>query len=503
MLQPRNLMNFSDLGLSQPILRSLDAAGYQSPTPIQAQAIPHVLSGRDLIGCAQTGTGKTAAFALPILDRLINSPKASGKAKTQVLVLSPTRELAAQIGASFQAYSRHTSLRAAVVFGGVPIQRQVQELARGVDVLVATPGRLLDLMQERAVSLADVRMFVLDEADRMLDMGFVNDVMRIAKAVPKQRQTLLFSATLPDNIRKLAQSLLELPVHVAVDPVSSTAETLDQSVYFVDKPDKRSLLEWVIRDLKIDRTLTFTRTKHGADRVAEFLQRRGIPAAALHGNKSQSARQRALESFKNGKLQVLVATDIAARGIDIDQLTHVINYELPNTLESYVHRIGRSGRAGASGAALSFCDAEERAYLRNIERSIRVPIRVVDNHPHPPRRGEEAPRERSRQTGPARLARGGAAQQPSAAVRNGRGGGSYRANEQRVAQQPSASRAGRGDGRPRADAQNAQQHSRRGRDDGRSRVDEQIAELERTTSAAAPRPVKPGFSSPRRRFSGR
>jgi ATP-dependent RNA helicase RhlE len=482
-------MKFSDLGLSQPILRSLDAAGYQSPTPIQAQAIPQVLSGRDIIGCAQTGTGKTAAFALPILDRLVNSPKPSGKPKIQVLVLSPTRELAAQIGASFEAYSRHTSLRAAVVFGGVSVQRQIQELARGVDVLVATPGRLLDLMKLKALSLADVRVFVLDEADRMLDMGFVNDVMRIAKAVPKTRQTLLFSATLPENIRSLANSLLTSPVHVAVDPISSTAETLDQSVYFVDKAEKRSLLAWVIRDLKIDRTLAFTRTKHGADRVAEFLQQRGISAAALHGNKSQNARQRALDAFKSGKLRVLVATDIAARGIDIDQLSHVINYEVPNTTESYVHRIGRSGRAGASGAALSFCDAEERAYLRNIERSTRVPIRVVGDHPHLPRNkpageaSQSAPSaQRDRQRGGGRRGGGGDGRRGGGDAR--RGGGDAR-------------HGGGGSGPSR---------QARGHGAGRARVDEQVATLERTGTAAQAqspaRPVKPGFSSPRRRRSG-
>jgi ATP-dependent RNA helicase RhlE len=487
MLQPRNLMKFSDLGLSQPILRSLDAAGYQSPTPIQAQAIPQVLSGRDIIGCAQTGTGKTAAFALPILDRLVNSPKPSGRAKIQVLVLSPTRELAAQIAESFETYSRHTTLRAAVVFGGVSVQRQIQELARGVDVLVATPGRLLDLMKLKALSLADVRVFVLDEADRMLDMGFVNDVMRIAKAVPKTRQTLLFSATLPENIRSLANSLLTSPVHVAVDPVSSTAETLDQSVYFVDKAEKRSLLAWVLRDLKIDRTLAFTRTKHGADRVAEFLQQRGISAAALHGNKSQNARQRALDAFKSGKLQVLVATDIAARGIDIDQLSHVINYEVPNTTESYVHRIGRSGRAGASGAALSFCDAEERPYLRNIERSIRMPIRVVGDHPHLPRNkpagevSQSAPSsQRDRQRGGGRRGGGG-----GDARRGGGGGGDAR-------------RGGGGSAPSR--------QARGGHSAGRARVDEQVATLERDGTAAgaqAPaRPAKPGFSSPRRRRSG-
>jgi ATP-dependent RNA helicase RhlE len=385
-------MNFSDLGLSQPVLRALDAAGYPSPTPIQAQAIPHILSGRDLFGCAQTGTGKTAAFAVPIVDRLIASAAPAGRPKTRVLVLTPTRELAAQIAGSFETYGRHTSLRYAVVFGGVGMQRQIQTLARGVDVLVATPGRLLDLMKQRAISLADVRVLVLDEADRMLDMGFVNDVMRITAAVPKTRQTLLFSATLPDSIRSLAQSLLSSPVHVAVDVVSSAAETLDQSVYFVDKADKRALLAWVLQDLKIERTLAFTRTKHGADRVVDFLQKRGVTAAALHGNKSQNARERALDAFKSGKLRVLVATDIAARGIDIEQLSHVINFEVPNTPESYVHRIGRSGRAGASGAALSFCDAEERPYLRSIERLIRMPIRVVHNHPHPPQQGRATQR---------------------------------------------------------------------------------------------------------------
>jgi ATP-dependent RNA helicase RhlE len=471
-------MKFSDLGLSQPVLRALDAAGYQSPTPIQVQAIPHVLSGRDLIGCAQTGTGKTAAFALPILDRLITAPKSNGKPKTRVLVLSPTRELAAQIGDSFTAYSRHTQLKCTVVFGGVNIQRQIQELGRGVDVLVATPGRLLDLMQLRVASLADINTFVLDEADRMLDMGFVNDVMKIARAVPKTRQTLLFSATLPNSIRSLANSLLTSPVHVAVDPVSSTAETLDQSVYFVDKADKRNLLAWVLRDLKIDRTLTFTRTKHGADRVAEFLQKKGITAAALHGNKSQNARQRALDSFKSGKLRVLVATDIAARGIDIEQLSHVINFELPNTLESYVHRIGRSGRAGASGTALSFVDSEERAYLRNIERSIRAPIRVVDDHPHLPgtggapqaARSERAPRDRQQS---ARTPRD---RQPARSPRDRQHTLGRRADVQRTA--------------PRRDAV-------------RGRLDEQLAAVERAAgdgiSQPEGRPVKPGFSSPRRR----
>ena len=384
-------MKFSDLGLSLPVLRALEATGYDAPTPIQAQAIPHVLAGRDLFGCAQTGTGKTAAFALPMLDRLAASRAAQGpKRKTRALVLTPTRELASQIESSFTEYGRYTGLRSAVVFGGVGMQRQIEQLARGVDILVATPGRLLDLMQQRAVSLADVRVLVLDEADRMLDMGFVTDVMRIARSVPKERQTLMFSATLPEGIRSIAKSLLSEPVHVAVDAESSTAETLDQSVYFVDKANKRALLAWVLQDLEIDRTLAFTRTKHGADRVVEFLQKRGIASAALHGNKSQNARERALAAFKDGKLRVLVATDIAARGIDIERLSHVINYEVPNTPESYVHRIGRSGRAGMAGAALSFCDLEERPYLRSIERLIQMPIRVIGDHPHPPTQTESA-----------------------------------------------------------------------------------------------------------------
>jgi ATP-dependent RNA helicase RhlE len=375
-------MDFSKLGLSQPILRAIDAEGYHMPTPIQVQAIPHVLEGRDLLGCAQTGTGKTAAFALPIIDRLAGQARSREARDPRALILTPTRELASQIGESFEVYGRHTALRCEVTFGGVNIRRQISALARGTDVLVATPGRLLDLLDQRAVSLAAVRVFVLDEADRMLDMGFVNDVMRIARAVPKVRQTLLFSATMPDSIRSLAQSLLSSPVSVAVDPVSSATELVDQSVYFVEKADKRALLAWVLADLGIDRSLAFTRTKHGADRVVEYLQKRGVAAAALHGNKSQNARERALEAFKRGRLRVLVATDIAARGIDIDQLSHVINFDLPNIPESYVHRIGRGGRAGNTGAALSFCGSDERPYLRSIERLLQARIRVVENHPH-------------------------------------------------------------------------------------------------------------------------
>jgi ATP-dependent RNA helicase RhlE len=460
-------MKFTDLGLSGPVLRALAATGYEAPTPIQEQAIPHVLAGRDLFGCAQTGTGKTAAFALPMLDRLAATRGAHGsKPKTRALVLTPTRELAAQIGDSFAEYGRYTGLRSTVVFGGVSMQRQIERLAQGSEIVVATPGRLLDLMQQRAVSLAEVRILVLDEADRMLDMGFVNDVMRIARQVPKERQTLMFSATLPDGIRAIAKALLSSPVHVAVDPESSAAETLDQSVYFVDKANKRALLAWVLNDLGIDRTLAFTRTKHGADRVVEFLQKHGIASAALHGNKSQNARERALSAFKDGKLRVLVATDIAARGIDIERLSHVINYEVPNTPESYVHRIGRSGRAGTTGAALSFCDAEERPYLRSIERLIQMPIRVVGDHPHPPSQHGEA-------------------QVVSAGDQRGRRGGGQRhqASAPARGQQRRGTAAADGGGRGRAAS---------------ARAPAAIAAPELTSD----RPLKAGYSRPKRRRFG-
>ena len=384
---PMESMQFSDLGLSTPILRAIADAGYGTPTPIQQKAIPHVLSGRDLLGCAQTGTGKTAAFALPIIDNLSRSgnvrSERGGRRKVKVLVLSPTRELASQIGESFVTYGRHSGLTCSVIFGGVNQNKQVDALARGVDVLVATPGRLLDLLGQGVLSLADVSVFVLDEADRMLDMGFVHDVKRIAAQVPKVRQTLLFSATMPDSIRALANSLLHEPVEVAVAPVSSTAQTVDQVIYFVEKADKRQLLTWILEDKRIDRALVFTRTKHGANRVVEFLEKRGIHAAAIHGNKSQNARERALDGFKQGRLRALVATDIAARGIDIDQLGFVINFDLPNIPEAYVHRIGRTGRAGAAGRAMSFCEQEERPYLADIERLIRMQIAAVTKHPYP------------------------------------------------------------------------------------------------------------------------
>jgi ATP-dependent RNA helicase RhlE len=382
-------MQFDQFGLSEPVLRAVAAEGYTEATPIQQKAIPHVLAGKDLLGCAQTGTGKTAAFALPIIENLlkqglIRPPRQGEKRRVRVLVLAPTRELASQIEESFLVYGRHTGLTSAVVFGGVNINRQIAILARGVDVLVATPGRLLDLMQQRAVSLADVSVYVLDEADRMLDMGFIHDVKRITQSVPALRQTLLFSATMPDAIRQFAARLLKSPVEVAVTPIASTAEKIDQSVYMVNKQDKRQLLLHVLKDPSIDRALVFTRTKHCANRVAETLQKSGVNAAAIHGNKSQSAREAALEGFKQKAVRVLVATDIAARGIDIDQLALVINFELPNVPEQYVHRIGRTGRAGCSGRAVSFCEGEERPYLADIERLIRQRIAVIHEHPFKP-----------------------------------------------------------------------------------------------------------------------
>ncbi|MCC6557727.1 MAG: DEAD/DEAH box helicase [Polyangiaceae bacterium] len=383
-------MQFSDLKLIDPLLRAVAAEGYDAPTPIQQQAIPPVLEGRDLLGCAQTGTGKTAAFALPILQRLSASPRSRA---IRALVLAPTRELAAQIGERFEAYGQHLGLRTAVIFGGVGKGAQIAALRRGVDVLVATPGRLLDLCADRAVALGGVEHLVLDEADRMLDMGFIHDVRRVVAMLPARRQTLLFSATMPPDIRDLAGSVLHRPVEVAVAPIAATADRIEQRVFFVERSDKRALLEHLLGDGSIRRALVFTRTKHGANRVAEQLNRARIGAAAIHGNKSQNARERALADFKQGATRVLVATDIAARGIDIDDVTHVINYDLPNVAESYVHRIGRTARAGASGIALSFCDGEERAYLADIERLIRTRLSVVEGHPHraaawPPARPE-------------------------------------------------------------------------------------------------------------------
>ena len=377
-------MLFTDLKLIKPILDALETEGYTQPTPIQQQAIPFVLEGRDLLGCAQTGTGKTAAFAIPMLQ-LLAKPKtmqSAGQRPIRALVLTPTRELAIQIQESFDAYGRNIRLRNLVVFGGVNQGPQVSELKRGVDILVATPGRLLDLMNQGFISLRDIEIFVLDEADRMLDMGFVHDVKRVITKLPAKRQTLFFSATMPNEIQSLADSILSNPEKVQVTPVSSTAETIKQSLYFVEKQNKSTLLKFILADAAIETALVFTRTKHGADKVVKDLLRNGISAEAIHGNKSQNARQRALTNFKNRSTRILVATDIAARGIDVDDLTHVINYELPDVPETYVHRIGRTGRAGASGISFSFCEAEETEALRDIHKLLGRHIPIQEDHPY-------------------------------------------------------------------------------------------------------------------------
>lgn len=375
-------MLFENLNLIEPILKALNTEGYTNPTPIQEQAIPVVLNRRDLLGCAQTGTGKTAAFAIPILQ-ILHEQKSTqrGARPIKALILTPTRELAIQIGESFMAYGEHTGLSHLVVFGGVSQVPQVNALRHGIDILIATPGRLLDLMNQRHISLQSIDLFVLDEADRMLDMGFIHDVKRVIAKLPAKRQTLFFSATMPPEISRLADTILDNPVRVEVTPHSSTVEKIEQRIFFVEKADKTSLLMHLLKDSDIKTALVFTRTKHGADKVAKILNRENISADAIHGEKSQSSRQRALSMFKNGQIRVLVATDIAARGIDINELSHVINFELPNVPESYVHRIGRTGRAGASGIAYSFCDVEERAYLKDITRVIGQSIPVTEDHP--------------------------------------------------------------------------------------------------------------------------
>jgi ATP-dependent RNA helicase RhlE len=378
-------LRFEDLGLIDQLVSAVHAEGYENPTPIQQQAIPHVLAGKDLLGLAQTGTGKTAAFALPILQRLHEKGyRPHGDRPIKVLVLTPTRELASQIGESFRVYGKNLGYKHTVIFGGVGQRDQERALRSGIDILVATPGRLLDLASQRLVHFQNLDLFVLDEADRMLDMGFIHDVRKVIALIPKQRQTLFFSATMPPEAQKLADMLLKDPATVAVTPVSSTVERIDQSVYFVDKNDKRKLLVEVLGDKAMKRVLVFSRTKHGANRIAEHLEKNRVDAAAIHGNKSQNARERALEGFKRGTTRVLVATDIAARGIDIDEITHVVNFDLPDVPETYVHRIGRTGRAGASGIAITFCDREERADLSAVERLIRKTIPVVTGHPYAP-----------------------------------------------------------------------------------------------------------------------
>jgi ATP-dependent RNA helicase RhlE len=400
------LSNFTDFNLDATILKALTSEGYASPTPIQSQAIPHVLAGRDLCGIAQTGTGKTAAFALPILHRLATSEKRSRVQRAcRVLVLSPTRELASQIADSFRTYGQGLPLSTAVVFGGVTISTQERQLSRGVDILVATPGRLLDLIDRRALSLSHVDTLVLDEADRMLDLGFIHALRRIVKLLPQQRQTLLFSATMPRSIAALAEDYLNDPVKVSVAPASTTAERIAQSVIFVRSDQKRDLLSTMLSDPGFERVLVFTRTKHGADRVVKHLESAGIDAAAIHGNKSQPQRERALAGFRDGRNRVLVATDIAARGIDVDGVSHVINFELPNVPEDYVHRIGRTARAGAEGRAIAFCGDDERPFLKSIEKLTRLqvsvmPLPVIVRTPHDSASREAEPAYEQRQHRP-------------------------------------------------------------------------------------------------------
>ena len=384
--------HFADLGLIPGLLRAVQEAGYTEPTPIQAQAIPEVLAGRDLLGCAQTGTGKTAAFALPILQRLSTAagkPRRSNgnhkkhtRSPIRALVIAPTRELAIQIKDSFSAYGRHTGLTSTVIYGGVKQGAQVQALRRGVDILIATPGRLLDLMGQGYVKLDQVEVLVLDEADRMLDMGFIHDIRRIVREVPGSRQSLLFSATLPREIVRLAGSILRDPLEVSVSPEQPAVETVEQAVFFVSKQKKQALLEYLLRDSSVTRALVFTRTKHGANRVVRQLAQAGIRAEPIHGNKSQAARQKALRDFRSGRTRVLVATDVVARGIDVEHISHVIQFDLPNEPETYVHRIGRTGRAGAGGIALAFCSNSERPFLRDIERLIRARVPVIRDHPY-------------------------------------------------------------------------------------------------------------------------
>lgn len=376
-------MNFQQLGVIDPILRALKQQGYITPTPIQQQAIPVLLKKRDLLACAQTGTGKTAAFAIPIIQQLyLTRQKNQNHNSIKALVVTPTRELAIQIGESFGDYGRFTGLRHTVIYGGVKQGAQTNALRRGVDILVATPGRLLDLISQRFLSLKDIEYFVLDEADQMLDMGFIHDIRKILQQLPVERQSLFFSATMPPPIVELSRRILGNPERVTIKPQQTTAEKIDQSIYFVNKQGKPKLLVHLLETESIDSVLVFSRTKHGADKIVRILNKAGINAGAIHGNKSQGARQRVLGNFKDGQTKVLVATDIASRGIDLDELSHVINYDLPNVPETYVHRIGRTGRANASGVALSFCDVEERSYLKDIQKLIRQEIPINESHPY-------------------------------------------------------------------------------------------------------------------------
>lgn len=385
-------LTFSELALSAAIQRAITESGYEIPTPIQQQAIPPLLEARDLIGCAQTGTGKTAAFALPILQRLTANPKALNPKRTRTLILTPTRELAIQIHESFRTYGKYLKVKTTVIFGGVGQGPQVSAMRGGVDVLIATPGRLLDLLEQNHLTLQGIEIFVLDEADRMLDMGFIQPIRRVIKMLPQRRQNLFFSATMPPAIQDLANSMLVDPIMVSVTPVSSTAERIEQVLMTVAKDKKKDLLKHVLKNPAFKKVIVFTRTKHGANKVSETLEKAGISSEAIHGNKSQTARQRALENFRNGRTRVLIATDLAARGIDVDNITHVINFEIPNVAETYVHRIGRTARAGAEGIAISFCDHEERSYVRDIEKLIGQEIPLDADQPYHANLGSGTPR---------------------------------------------------------------------------------------------------------------
>ncbi len=434
------MIEFAGLKLASPVLRAVTDEGYTTPTPIQAQSIDAIIDGHDLMGVAQTGTGKTAAFSLPLLHLLSdNEGRKALPREPLALILAPTRELAGQIQDSIRTYGKHVPLRSAVVFGGTNIRPQIQALNKGVHVLVATPGRLIDLMNQGYCRLDKVEIFVLDEADTMLDMGFIHDVRKVDAALPRDHQTIMFSATMPPKVKKLAEGLLDDPVHVSVAPAATTAEKIVQSVMFVPKDKKRVLLERIMEDEDIKRVLIFTRTKHGANRVAKQLIQKGISADAIHGNKTQNARQKALKKFKAGEVRVLVATDIASRGIDVDGVTHVINYELPNEPESYVHRIGRTARAGSEGIAISLCEMDERAYLRDIERTIRAKVPVDNDHPW---HSEEI----SDHTGPAPKRGGGGG---AGRGRGGNGGGGNRRRGQGSQRKEGAQNNGSGNGQKR------------------------------------------------------
>ncbi|HEY5380001.1 MAG TPA: DEAD/DEAH box helicase [Pseudolabrys sp.] len=448
------MTSFNDFGLAEPILRALAEEKYVTPTPIQAQTVPIVLQGRDVIGIAQTGTGKTAAFALPILNHIFTKRMRPERKSCRVLVLSPTRELSGQIADSFRAYGRHMRpLAIELAIGGVPINRQVRGMNHGVEVLVATPGRLLDLVNQRAVTLNQVEILVLDEADRMLDMGFINDIRKIVAMLRKQRQTLFFSATMPGEITKLADAMLTNPERVAVTPQASTVDRIEQRVILTDKAAKPALLVDVLKTETTDRVLVFSRTKHGADKIVRHLQKSGYGAEAIHGNKSQNQRERVLADFRNGKLRILIATDIAARGIDVDGVSHVINYDLPNIPESYVHRIGRTARAGADGIAISFCDHEEMAYLRDIQRMIRITIPSTDNRTGV--RAESRPAEHHRPGGNGQnRPNRGRQQQRGHGSGNGSGGNRHNSGNGQPHRQNRGAQAGNGQNgqTPRAEA---------------------------------------------------